>query len=407
MAKVYPTGEVIGGKVQITEMICVAGQAITYRAVRIPEGDTVFLKQLNADLKTTNGEIALKRFQREQSIVIDSPQVPKNLGNTEFDGAFFTITEFIEGQSLDDYLAAIKTPLPNEEVARITQGVAKVLQIAHKEGIIHRDIKAANVMLAKDGRIVVVDWGLCRFIDSKTIHPGSDPMGTIFYMSPEHIKNKGIDRQSDLFSLGVLAYVCLTQRYPFDGTDEKEIFESILYADPVSPRSINPAVDAGLESIVRRLLQKEKTRRYPDAEALLIDLEEGFGACEPGDRCRSCGEPVASGVKFCMRCGAALTTETEPFDGMLIILNGAMTGRSLSLSASGIEVGRYVLAPDDDFVSRHHARFFYADGRHWIEDLGSLNGTSVNGLAIPKGGRHPLIPGDRVRLADTFCEFNR
>lgn len=407
MAKVYAAGQVIGSRAQIIEMICVAGQGITYRAMRIPEGDIVFLKQLNADLKTTNGEVALKRFQREQSIIIESPQVPKNLGNIEFDGAFFTITEFIEGQSLDDYLTAIKTPLPSDEVARITKGVAQVLQIAHKSGIIHRDIKAANVMLARDGRIVVVDWGLCRFIDSKTIHPGSDPMGTIFYMSPEHIKNKGVDRQSDLFSLGVLAYVCMTQRYPFDGADEREIFESILYANPAQPKSINPTVDTNLQSIVLRLLEKEKTRRYPDAEALLIDLDEGFGSSEPGDRCRSCGESVASGVKFCMRCGAALTTETEPFDGLLVVLNGSLSGKSISVSSVGGEVGRYVIAPDDDFVSRHHARFFYADGRHWIEDLGSLNGTSVNGLAIPRGGRHPLVPGDRIRLADTFCEFSR
>ena len=410
MAKGYSTGAVISdGKMAVTieEIICSAGQALAYRARMLPDHQLVFLKQLKADPKSSLGSIAVKRFQREQSIDLDTDQVPKWLGSIEFDGAFFAVSEFIEGQSLEDYLNAAAKPLSNEEVKRIAAALSKVLSIAHKKGIVHRDIKPANVMMAADGRIMLVDWGLCRFIDSKTLHPGSDPMGTIFFMSPEHIRNRGVDRQSDLFSLGVLLYVCLTQEYPFDGANEEEIFRSII-EDVLPPvDAVNPSADTELKVIIEKLVAKVKTERYPDADALLIDLEEGFGASTPGDSCRNCGAPVATGVRFCMKCGASMGGDSEPFEGLLHVLNGVFTGNTVSLNPGGTTVGRFALGPDDDFISRNHARLFHADGRYWIEDLDSLNGTSVNALALPRGGRHPLVPGDRIRLADTFCEFRR
>lgn len=410
MAKVYTNGSVItDGKtaVEVESMITIAGQGVAYRALLLPDRLPVFLKQLNADLKSTHGSVAVKRFQREQSIALDTNQIPKCIAGIKFEGAFFAVYEFIEGQSLEDYLNAVDAPLAPNEVRKIASELSRVLGIAHSKGIVHRDIKPANVMMAADGRIMLVDFGLCRFMDSKTLHPGSDPKGTIFFMSPDHIRDREVDRQSDLFSLGVLLYVCLTQEYPFDGPDEETIFRSII-EDAIPPiDAINPAVDADLKAVVEKLVAKVKTERYPDAEALLTDLEEGFGSSITGDRCTSCSASVAAGVRFCMKCGTAIGEDSAPFEGSLQVLNGALSGERIRLLPGGTTVGRYALGPDDDFISRNHAKLFHAEGRYWIEDLDSLNGTSVNALALPRGGRHPLVPGDRVRLADTFCEFGK
>ena len=406
MPKVYASGKILGGQVEVIEILHVAGQGITYRARLIETGATVFLKQLSADPKTTHGGIAVRRFEREQCVDLDSPQVPRNLGSFEDEGVFHIMTEFIEGQSLEECLTERDTPLPSDRVRHILSEVARILSLAHAKGIIHRDIKPANIMLAADGRIMLVDWGLCRFIDARTLCPGNDPMGTIFYMSLEHIANEGVDRQSDIFSLGVTGFVCATKLYPFDGADEREIFHNIINSEPVNPVTLNPDLDPDLAAIILRMIEKEKTKRYPDADALALDLKHGFGASAAETTC-TCGAPIAEGTRFCLKCGTACGEMYPPGDGVLRVLNGARKGEAIDVPVSGAEIGRYSLAPDDDFISRVHARFFHADGQFWIEDLNSLNGTYVNALSIPSGGRHPLVPGDRIRLADTFCEFGR
>jgi|GEM_PF-2893354 len=404
MARGHAAGDILGDQVEVLQFLHAAGQGIAYRARLVSTGEVVFLKQLNADTMTTGGQVAVKRFQREQSIVIDSPQVPRNLGSFQEKGVFYIITEFVEGMSLEEYRLERSAPLTCDEVKRIIKEVAAILALAHAKGIIHRDIKPANIMLADDGRIMLVDWGLCGFVDGKTLSPGNDPMGTIFFMSPEHIANEGVDRQSDIFSLGSTAYVCLTNVYPFDGADEREIFRNTISSEPANPVSLNPNVDPDLAAIVLRMIEKEKTKRYPDAAALTSDLEHGFGACSSTTTCK-CGAPIADSTRFCLRCGAASGVTCPPCNAVLRVLQGSVLKREVPVSPKGTDVGRYLLAPEDDFISRNHARFFHADGQFWIEDLNSLNGTSVNGLAIPPGGRHPLVPGDWIRLADTFCEF--
>lgn len=405
MAKIYPNGMNLSGKVEVIELLHIAGQGITYKAKSLPTGDTVLLKQLNADPKTTNGRIAAKRFLREQSIRIESDHIPTNIDYFEHEGYFFIIMEFIDGQNLDELLTGRTTPLSNDEAHDIFHQCSEGLAVAHRSGIIHRDIKPANIMIEKaTGRVVLVDWGLARFVDEKTLHDSSDPMGTLHFMSPEHIRNRGVDRQSDLFSFGVLAYLCVTKQLPFDGVDEEAVFRSIIYDTPVAPQSLNPGIDKELEAIILRLLEKEKTKRYPDAYALIRDLDDGYGAFLGGVRCK-CGEPIATGTTFCVTCGAPRHTLMAPYTGSLLILNGMRKDTRIEILPSGIKVGRYDLDPDDDFISRNHASIFFADGFFWVEDADTLNGTSVNSHAIPRGGRQPLMPGDHVRFADTFCEF--
>lgn len=404
MAKAYAEGDNLADKVTILKFLQIGGQGLAYKATYKPTGEVVFVKQLNADPKTTGGRVARQRFHRERSISIESKHIPKVLDDFEFEGSFFIVTEFIEGQNLDELLAIAKAPFSNVDIRDILSQSGKGLAAAHDKGIVHRDIKLANLMMGTDRILRLVDWGLAGFVDGRTIFDGGDLKGTLHFMSPEHIASKGIDRQSDLFSLGTVAYICLTLHYPFDGADETEIFRSILHDDPPPPQSLNSAVDDSLNAIVLRLLEKEKTKRYPDAHALLRDLEEGFGASDPKARCK-CGVLIALDARYCVKCGGRLHAPREPYTGILRILNGRFEGREIEISPSGMELGRHNLSPDDDFISRRHAMVSFKDSSFWIEDLGSLNGTSVNSLNIPKGGSHPLSPGAHIRLADTFVEF--
>lgn len=406
MAKLFSKGDRLGDKFVVEMFLAAGGQGISYKAKDDSTGRIVFLKQLNADIKTTGGAIAYKRFQREQSIDLASKHIPKVLGSFEQEGSCFLVTQFIEGENLQEKLAKRKGPFCSAETKDILRQAAEGLQVAHDEGTVHRDIKLENLMVTPSGVVMIVDWGICRFLDQRTIHDSSDPKGTIPFMSREHIEGRGVDCQSDLYSLGVVGYVCQAAQYPFDGDTPEEMFHNILHTDAIPLRTLNPATDEDLEHIVAKLMAKKKTLRYPDARALIHDLDRGFTE-DGGSVCRKCGAAVAAGARFCDSCKIPESEPCEPYTAYLLLLNGMNKGKKLFVRPDGIEVGRCTLGLDDDFISRRHSKIYFAEGRFWIEDVGSLNGTSVNSSLVPKGERRPLVPGDHIRFADTFCEFAR
>ncbi|MBA3694597.1 MAG: protein kinase, partial [Acidobacteria bacterium] len=244
----------------------------------------VALKILPAAL--SDDQERLGRFEQE-AFTTSALNHPNLLTVYEFgneDGIHFLATEFIEGETLRDKLNGGNTNF--YEVLDIAQQIAFALSAAHAAGIIHRDIKPENVMIRPDGIVKVLDFGLAKLTEEKTediesqarthrqvISQAGMILGTVAYMSPEQAEGKGIDAQTDIWSLGVILYEMLTGRMPFAGATIFETVINILTKEPKPIGELNAKTPLSLEHIVNKSLRKEKAERYQTAKDLLIDLK--------------------------------------------------------------------------------------------------------------------------------------
>ncbi len=255
------------------------GMGIVYKAEDTKLDRTVALKILPATALTSDEDRA--RFHREaksaaalnhQHIAaiheIDEA-VPKG-GSSEQPRPFIAM-EFIDGQTLEDHIK--EGPLTLEEAVRITSQVALALEAAHEKDIIHRDIKAANVMLTAKGEAKVLDFGLAKTRHSTMLTRMGSTLGTISYMSPEQARGDNVDHRTDIWALGVLFYELICGRLPFGGDYEQAVTYSIMNEDPQPLTAIRTGVPMSLDWIVGKLLAKKADERYQSASDLLVDLK--------------------------------------------------------------------------------------------------------------------------------------
>ncbi|HVD61922.1 MAG TPA: protein kinase [Gemmatimonadaceae bacterium] len=202
---------------------------------------------------------------------LDHPNVCSihEIGETS-DGRLFIAMPCYDGETLKERLR--RKQLPIEESVAIAIQIARGLEAAHTRLIVHRDVKPGNVMLASDGSVRLLDFGVAMLMRESIASSGITP-GTVSYMSPEQARGDAIDARTDLWSLGVVLYEMLAGVRPFRGRDAREIREAILHDDvePIATR--RPGVPASLARIVERLLQKDPTHRYENAASVLTDLE--------------------------------------------------------------------------------------------------------------------------------------
>ena len=189
-------------------------------------------------------------------------------GNTPY-----IVMEFIEGRTLADYLGSGKT-IPPMEAAKIAQDIAESLAVAHAQGVIHRDIKPANVMVTRDGKVLVMDFGIARLISGPETAPQTSAvLGTASYLSPEQAQGQPVDARTDIYALGVVMYEMLTGRPPFTGDSPMAIAYKQVNATPPAPSSANPDVPPELDAIVMRALSKNPANRYQTGKEFADDLE--------------------------------------------------------------------------------------------------------------------------------------
>ncbi|NNE98321.1 MAG: protein kinase [Pyrinomonadaceae bacterium] len=230
----------------------------------------------------------LDRFMQEAKAAssLNHPNIITIFEFSEYDGTHFLASEFIDGRELTEILS--ENPLSLAEALKISIQVVSALDTAHEAGIIHRDIKPNNIMVRKDGIVKVLDFGLAKLTnrrqrdkidDTAATVPKLDTipglvMGTPNYMSPEQARGKGIDRQTDIFSFGVLFYEMLTGVQPFDGETTSDVIASVLTKRPTPLCEVNSELPLEAEAIVEKSICKEKEERYLTARELLDDLKE-------------------------------------------------------------------------------------------------------------------------------------
>lgn len=253
---------------KVIERLGSGGMGEVYRAEDQRLGRHVALKRLKPEF--TNDEAARRRFETEARAVA---RLSHTHITTVFDfdaAAGFLTLELVEGFSLEESLAG--GVIPPLEAVRIVAAVARALEHAHARNVVHRDIKPSNILLDAAGVVKLTDFGLARVRDDAGRTSTGMVLGTAAYMSPEQIRGRGVDRRSDLFSLGVVLYRALTGRLPWNG-DGLAILYSILHDSPPLPDTIVPDLPAPLVALVERLLRKLPEERFDNAGELARDLE--------------------------------------------------------------------------------------------------------------------------------------
>jgi len=278
---------------QVIEMLGGGGMGVVYKARDTRLNRAVALKFLPAD--RADDEAALERFRREAQAAsaLNHPNICTiyDIGEMHLEGEEgqrFIAMEFLDGQTLERHIFG--KPLPLDETMQLAVEIADALSAAHAEGIIHRDIKTANIFVTKRGTAKVLDFGLAKLTaagNSDHAYLSARPaqgwvggltlmgraMGTLTYMSPEQVRGEELDARADLFSFGVTLYQMATGVLPFRGEDSEVIQEAILNRAPEAPSHLNPEVPPRLEEIILKALEKDRKFRYQFAAEIRTDLQ--------------------------------------------------------------------------------------------------------------------------------------
>jgi tetratricopeptide (TPR) repeat protein/predicted Ser/Thr protein kinase len=267
---------------RILKQLGSGGMGVVYEAEDTKLGRKVALKFLPASLGLTP-ELT-ERFQREASLAasLNHPNICTIHESGVFEGRHFFVMELLDGESLKALIHG--DPLPLDQILDVGCQMADALEAAHTRGIVHRDVKPANIVITRRGQAKLLDFGVAtgapthlaasdetRISAEALTSPGT-AIGSVNYMSPEQARGETLDGRTDLFSLGLVLYEMATGRQAFGGQTTAVVFDAILNRDPVPVREVNPKVPAELEHVITRALEKDRKMRYQTAADMLSEL---------------------------------------------------------------------------------------------------------------------------------------
>ncbi|MFG0318252.1 MAG: protein kinase, partial [Planctomycetota bacterium JB042] len=276
-----PAAPRILGDFKIRRELGRGGMGVVYLARQLSLARDVALKVLTEEAGADADRIL--RFQREAALLgrLAHPNLVRVFVVGEDRGLHFLAMEYVEGTDLERVLARRLEPagLPaafasdfRGAAVGAARDAARGLGAAHAEGIVHRNVKPSNILLADDGRVVLADFGLARDLSAAALTRTGTTLGTPYYMSPEQFSGGGATPQADVYALGAVLYEGVTGKRPFDAATPERLMTSILEDEPPPPRRLDARVDRDLETVVLKCLEKDPARRYADGAALAADL---------------------------------------------------------------------------------------------------------------------------------------
>jgi len=261
------------GKYTILREIARGAAGVVYEALHRELGRKVALKVLRTGLDTD--EVTRERFRREAQALaqVHHDHIVEIYEFGELDGRPYYAMSLVQGPTLADLVKHDKLPEPRT-LCRGLAGIANALQTLHEAGMIHRDVKPSNIMIAPNGRYMLADYGLARTAMSATVTRTGDALGTPLYMSPEQIlgNRDAIESRTDIYGLGATMYQMLTGKPPFKTENLHALMRMVLSQRPEPARTVNPDLPAGCSRIAMKCLEKEPRDRYPSAGELEADL---------------------------------------------------------------------------------------------------------------------------------------
>ena len=269
-------GRLLGNRYEIIEKIGSGGMATVYKAKCHVLNRYVAVKILRDEF--TTDEEFIKRFEVEaqSAASITHPNIV-SVYDVGVDGnLYYIVMELIKGKTLKEIIIEEKGPLPWKWSVNIATQIASALEIAHKNHIIHRDIKPHNIIITEDGVAKVTDFGIAKAVSNSTITAFGTTIGSVHYFSPEHARGGFTDEKSDLYSLGVVMYEMLTGKVPFDADTPVSIALKHMQEDPKPPIELNPNIPSAVNDIIMKALRKDTNLRYQNATAMLLDLKRAL-----------------------------------------------------------------------------------------------------------------------------------
>ena len=263
--------KILANRYRLTEQIGMGGMAIVYRAVDLRTGHNVAVKVLRPEYNEDSEFIS--RFQREAEAA--SKMTHHNIVNlldVGMDGENrYLVMEYVQGKTLKSVIQE-RGKLSPALAGQIAIRILSALEHAHRNGIVHRDIKPQNILVHADGHIKVADFGIARIANSSTLTKGDNVMGSVHYFSPEQAKGEGANATSDLYSTGVVLYEMLTGRVPYDGDNPVAVAMQHLHATPVPIQNIAPDVPPALVRVCMKAMEKNPSYRYQTARDMAADI---------------------------------------------------------------------------------------------------------------------------------------
>lgn len=265
-------GHELAGRYKIIERIGGGGMALVYKAQDILLNRNVAIKVLRQQF--VHDEEFIRRFRREaqSAASLSHPNVVSIYDVGQEDEVHYIVMEYIEGNNLNEIIKE-RAPIQVDEAVRIASQICDALDHAHHNQIIHRDIKPHNILIGRNGRVKVTDFGIARAVTSTTITQTGSVVGSVHYFSPEHAKGVATGEKSDLYSLGIVLYQMLTARLPFLGESPISVALKHLQEEFDEPREVNPLIPQSVENVILKSMRKNPQERYQSAAEMMQDLE--------------------------------------------------------------------------------------------------------------------------------------
>ena len=269
----FENGTYIADRYEVIEKIGTGGMSDVYKALDHSLGREVALKVLKQEFNEDATFVAKFRQEAQAAAGLEHANIVNIYDVGSENGMYYIVMEYVEGITLKTYISK-KGQLAYNEVISIAIQVGRGIEAAHKKNIVHRDIKPQNIIISKEGKVKVTDFGIARAASSNTIN--ADIMGSVHYSSPEQARNGYVSFQSDIYSLGIVMYEMITGRVPYDGDTTVAIALQHLQSDMPHPSAIAPNTPISLEKIILKSTMKSQDRRYATMEELLTDLKKAL-----------------------------------------------------------------------------------------------------------------------------------
>ena len=269
-----PTLVALQERYLLNKLIGQGDNANVYRAMDVEQRQVVAVKRYDQRLRRDVRFVAHFRREARLACTFDHPHVHRTLSYGYADDAYYTVAPYARGGNISPLLATGQGPVPAETV-RIFDEICAGLAYIHQRGLLHRNLKPANVLLHADGRAIVADVGLTHQVGSSDLTMTVATLGAIAYFSPEHILGQALSPASDIYAVGLMLYQACTGRLPFIEDSPLALARRQLRDAPPSPRSFNPDVSPALEQVVLRCLEKSVGARYAGA----YELAQALALC--------------------------------------------------------------------------------------------------------------------------------